>query len=83
MKKVNFVSKDIQIILPSYKFSEKYNELEAFCKKTFRKYFAIFTGKNLRWSLFFNKNTSRAFRSATLLKRYSDAGVFLTALGNF
>ena len=42
----------------------------------FLKNFAIFTGKHLCWSLF-------AWRSATLLKRHSNTGVFLWILGNF
>ena len=42
----------------------------------FLKNFAIFTGKHLCWSLL-------AWRSATLLKRHSNTGVFLWILGNF
>ena len=47
MKNVNFVPKDVQRILSSYKISEKYNEQEVFYKKTFLKNFGIFTGKHL------------------------------------
>ena len=36
---------------------------------------AIFTGKHLYWSLFLIK--LKAFRPATLVKRYSYTGVFL------
>ena len=42
-----------------------------FFKKGVLKSFAIFTGKHLCWSLFFED-----FRHATLLKRDSDTGVF-------
>ena len=82
-EKSQFCTKDVERILSSHKFSEKYNELEAFYQKTVLKNFAIFTGKNLRWNLYLNKKTSRAFRSATLFKKYSNASVFLTVLGNF
>ena len=43
--------------------------------------FPIFTGKHLSWSLFLIKLQS--FRSATLLKRDPNTGVFLWVLQNF
>ena len=52
-----------------------------FIKKSILKNFAIFSGKNLCWSLFLIK--LQVFRSATLLKRYSNTGVFLLILRNF
>ena len=55
MKNVNFVPKDVQRIPSSHKISEKYNEQEVI-KKTVIKNVAIFTGKQLCWSVFFNKN---------------------------
>ena len=48
---------------------------EVFYKKAVLKIFSIFTGKYLCLSLFLVK--LRAFRSATLLKRDSNTGVFL------
>ena len=45
------------------------------------KNFAIFTGKQLCWSLFLIK--LQAFRLATLLKRDSNTGVFLCILRSF
>ena len=45
------------------------------------KNFAIFTGKHLCWSLFFNKVLQ--LKSATLLKGDSNAGVLLWILWNF
>ena len=56
MKSINFVPKGVQRTLSSHKNSEKYNELEVFYKKAVLKNLAIFTGKYLCWSLFFNKN---------------------------
>ena len=49
-------------------------------KKAFLKNFAIFTGKQLCWSLFVGVSLSPAllaFRPATLLKRDFNTGVFL------
>ena len=48
-------------------------------KKAFLKNFAIFTGKQLCWSLFVGVSLSPvlAFRPATLLKRDFNIGVFL------
>ena len=43
--------------------------------------FAIFTGKRLCWSPFLMK--LQVFRSATLLKRNSNKGVFMSILRNF
>ena len=40
---------------------------EAFCKKAVLKFFSIFTGKRLCWSLFLLK--LQAFRSATFIKK--------------
>ena len=62
------------------------NYLEAatggfFIKKAALKNFAIFTGKQLCWSLFLIK--LQAFRLATLLKRDSNTGVFLCILRSF
>ena len=71
MKNVNFVPKYAQRILSSYKIFEKYK-----IKK-----FTIFTGKHLCWSLFFNENAG--LKLATLVKRDSNTGVFLTILRNF
>ena len=50
-------------------------------KKDVLKNFANSTGKHLCWSLFSIK--SQTCRSATLLKRYSNAGFFLWNLPNF
>ena len=44
-------------------------------KTLFLKFFAIFTGKHLRWSLFVN--TVAGPNPVTLLKRDSNTGVFL------
>ena len=52
-----------------------------FYKKAVLKNFAIFTGKQLCWSLFLIK--LQAFRLATLLKRDSNTGVFLCILRSF
>ena len=49
-----------------------------FYKISILKNFAIFAGKNLGWSLFVIM--LQAFRSATLLKRDSNTGVFLLIL---
>ena len=56
MKNLNFVPKDVQSILSSHKISEKYNEQKVFHGKAVLKNFAMFTGKQLCWNLFFNKN---------------------------
>ena len=48
---------------------------EVFYKIVILKNFAIFTGKQLFWSLFLIK--LQAVRYATLLKRDSNTGVFL------
>ena len=50
-------------------------------RKAVFKYFAIFAGKRLCWSLFLTK--LQALKAATLLKRYSNTGVFLWILRNF
>ena len=47
-----------------------------FIKKAILQNFAIFTGKHLYWSL-------RSMRTATLLKRDSNTGIFLWILRNF
>ena len=49
----------------SHKISEKYNE-QVFYKKAALKNFAIFTGKNLCWSLFLNENAGR--KSSNIIK---------------
>ena len=54
MKNINFVPKEVQRILLSHETSENYNEQEV-NKKDVLKNLAIFTGKYLCWSLFFNK----------------------------
>ena len=51
---------------------------QMFYKKAALKNFAIFTGNHLCWSLFLIK--LKALRPATLLKRDSNAGVFLLIL---
>ena len=51
---------------------------EVFCKKGTLKNFANFAVKHLCWGLFLI--TLQALRSATLLKRDSNAGVFLRKL---
>ena len=56
MKNINFVPKDVQRILSSYKISEKHNEQELFYTKTVHKNFAKFTEKPMCWSLFFSEN---------------------------
>ena len=53
---------------------------DVFYKKAVLKYFAIFTGKHLRWSLFLIK--LQTLRLAALLKRDSNIGVFLRVLRN-
>ena len=58
MKNLNFIPKDVERILSSHKISEKYNEQKVFNKKAVLKNFTIFTGKQLCWNLFFNKNVS-------------------------
>ena len=55
MKNINFILKDLQIILSSHKISEKCNE-QVFYRNAVLKKFAIFTGKHLYWSLSFNKS---------------------------
>ena len=50
-------------------------------KKAFLKNFAIFTGKHLCWSYFLIK--LRVWKTGILLKRDSNAGVFLWILRNF
>ena len=50
-------------------------------KEAVLKKFAIFTGKQICWSLFLIK--LQVFRPATLLKRDSNAGVFLCILQIF
>ena len=55
MKNINFVPEDNQRILSSHQISENYNQWEVFYIKLSLKYFAIFTGKDLRWSLFLIK----------------------------
>ena len=51
------------------KITKKYNEQEVFYKKTVLKNFAIFIGKHLCWSLFFNKNAEFQACSFFLKKR--------------
>ena len=49
--------KDVQKVLSSHEISEKYNEQGSVLqKKVVLKNFAMFTAKNLCWSLLFNKN---------------------------
>ena len=55
MKNINFVPEDNQRILSSHQISENYNQWEVFYIKRSLKYFAIFTGKDLCWSLFLIK----------------------------
>ena len=64
-----------------FKINNKKKPPEVFYKKAVLKYFSIITGKYLCWSLFLIK--LRVFRSATLLKRYFNTGVFLWILRNF
>ena len=54
IKNVNFVPKVVQRLLSSQKISEKQWTRGVLWKEL--QNFAIFTGKHLRWSLFFNKN---------------------------
>ena len=51
---------------------------EVFCKKGVLRNFTKFTGKHLCQSLFFNKVAG--LRTATLLKKGSGTGVFLSIL---
>ena len=81
MKNVNFVPKDVQIILSSHTISEKYNEQNVFHKKVVLENFAIFTGKYLCWNIFFNRNAG--LQACTLLKRDSNTDSFLRILKNF
>ena len=55
MKNVNFVPKDVQIILSSHKISEKYNKQKVFQEKAVLKNFVNFTEKHLCWNPYFNK----------------------------
>ena len=52
-----------------------------FCKKDVLKNFSNFTGKQLYWSLFLIK--LQANRPASLIKRDSNTGAFLSNLRNF
>ena len=54
---------------------------EAAVRRYSLEWFAIFTGKQLCWSLFFNK-AAQAFRPATLSKRGSNSVVFFWILRN-
>ena len=65
----------------SYKNFDGSNRQEVFCKKGILRNFAKFPGKHLCQSLFFNKVAG--LRPATLLKRDSGTGVFLSTLRNF
>ena len=58
-----------------FTMNTKKEQPEVFYKKAVLKNFSILTGKHLCWSLFLIKLWS--FRSATLLKRDSNTGVFL------
>ena len=58
--------------------SARSNCSQMFFKIRVLKNFAIFTGKHLCWSLFF-----QSIRPATSLKRDSNTGVFLCNLRNF
>ena len=72
VKLQNFISK---MSLPPFQ------KQQMFFKVGVLKSYAIFTGKHLRWSLFLIKFQS--FRSATLLKRDSNKGVFLWTFKKF
>ena len=63
-----------------YKFIQK-QPFTMFFKINVLKNFAIFTGKKLRWSLYFIN--LQAFRPGTFLKRDSNISVFLWKLRNF
>ena len=63
-----------------YKFIQK-QPFTMFFKINVLKNFAIFTGKKLRWSLYFIN--LQAFRPGTFLKRDSNIIVFLWKLRNF
>ena len=63
-----------------YKFIQK-QPFTMFFKINILKNFAIFTGKKLRWSLYFIN--LQAFRPGTFLKRDSNIIVFLWKLRNF
>ena len=65
----------------SYKNFDGSSRQEVFCKKGILRNFAKFPGKHLCQSLFFNKVAG--LRPATLLKRDSGTGVFLSTLRNF
>ena len=54
---------------------------EVFYKKAVLKHFTIFIGKHLCWSLFLLK--LQVWKTAILLKRDSNIGVFLWILQNF
>ena len=56
------------------KFRKKYNKQNVFIKKAVLKNFAIFTGKQLFWSLFFNKNAS--LQSCNFIKKETTTQVF-------
>ena len=58
-----------------FTINNKMQPPEVFYKKAVLKNFLIFTGKHLYWSLFLIKFP--AFKSATLLKRDSNTGVYL------
>ena len=75
------VSKDVQRILSSLKFSEKCNEqLGVLQQKANLKNFATFTAKNLSWSLFFN--TSAGLQVCNFIKKRLQHRYFLTILRN-
>ena len=65
----------------SKRVSAENQRIDVFYKKAGLKHFAIFTGKHLYWSLFLIQ--LQTFRSATLLKRDSNTGVFLWILKFF
>ena len=65
----------------SYKNFDGSSRQEVFCKKGILRNFAKFPGKHLCQSLFFNKVAG--LRPATLFKRDSGTGVFLSTLRNF
>ena len=81
MKNIYFVPKDVQRMIASHKISEKYNEQKVFHKKNCSYKFRNIHRKTPVLESFLIK--MQAFRPATLLKRVSNTGIFLTILRNF
>ena len=82
MKNVNFVVKEVQRILSSHKISEKYNEQEVFYQKKLSLKILQYSQENNCVGVSFLVKM-QGLRTATLLKRDSNTGIFLTVLQIF